>query len=310
VYVYRVVEQDLYFEWSQPADNPSDSMSFAYDKECSYKIKNLDTRYQYVFYYKAIEYQGSDESTVHKGKTINATEPHITDEVIIPQEWDEYYCGAATPDQAMRVGGQVGQDIKLQPVVLGKQLGICLYGGASTDAGIRLSWMSVKGATGYIIYRREGQIWQPLAKTAASAYQYVDEGVAKGVWLNYAIQAVSDKRMGVLAIGGGAQVMSFDTPRLISAVAEPGQITVSWNPVAGANSYQVFRKSSDEQWKYLGTTGLASYTDKGVKKDSTYCYTVTPENIEWHTLYPDEAPPPAPTEPGQCDETGISCTAE
>ena len=50
-------------------------------------------------------------------------------------------------------------------------------------------------------------------------------------------------------------------------------IKVSWNKVNGATGYEVYRYTGSK-WTKIATTKATSYTDKKVKKGTTYKYKI------------------------------------
>jgi Big-like domain-containing protein len=70
-------------------------------------------------------------------------------------------------------------------------------------------------------------------------------------------------------------VTALAAPTGFTATANPGQIALAWNSVAGATSYQVSRSTvSGGPYAALATTKATHYTDGGLPGDSTYYYVV------------------------------------
>lgn len=67
---------------------------------------------------------------------------------------------------------------------------------------------------------------------------------------------------------------TLETPHISSAKAAAAGVSLSWNPVAGAAQYGVYRKQSGGSWARLCFTTASSYTDKTAKSGQTYYYTV------------------------------------
>lgn len=69
------------------------------------------------------------------------------------------------------------------------------------------------------------------------------------------------------------------TPTNVTAMASaPNEVTVNWSPVAGADSYRVFRATGGcpgSGYVQIGETAGASYVDSTVSGNSTYSYRVT-----------------------------------
>lgn len=82
---------------------------------------------------------------------------------------------------------------------------------------------------------------------------------------NIAIK-VQSKKIGNL---GKSKISSVSTSK--------GKLTLKWKKVKGAESYTVYRSTSkDGTYKKIGTTKNMKYTDKKVKKGTTYYYKVLP----------------------------------
>jgi len=69
-------------------------------------------------------------------------------------------------------------------------------------------------------------------------------------------------------------------PSNVSAIAQsPSSITISWNTVLAADSYEIFRSTStNETYISVGTSTSTSYTDTGLESGKEYFYKVTAVN--------------------------------
>lgn len=69
----------------------------------------------------------------------------------------------------------------------------------------------------------------------------------------------------------------------LSPVAEqcPGSVKITWNAIAGAGSYRIFKKTGDDM-AVVATVSGTSYTFTGLRPDSTYWVTAAPV-INGHT---------------------------
>ena len=63
-------------------------------------------------------------------------------------------------------------------------------------------------------------------------------------------------------------------PVLKSISAANGGIRFLWDPVPGAASYRVYRKTDGGSWSRIGETTAASYTDRTAETETGYTYTV------------------------------------
>lgn len=81
---------------------------------------------------------------------------------------------------------------------------------------------------------------------------------------------------------------SYDLPSPdgLNAAANKGQVKVSWQDVARADGYAIFRKAPGVAWTQISVTGETSYTDTTCKAGTEYTYIVVPYiTNEGQTLY-------------------------
>ncbi len=183
---------------------------------------------------------------------------------------------------------------------------------ATASAGkVTLSWAGVSGASSYDIYRGSvsgGESATPL-QTGVTGTSFVDSAVTAGSSYFYEVTAVN---------GGGqsgdspeaAAVVPIAVPTApasLSATASVGQVALSWAPVQGASSYDVYRGtvSGGESVTPI-RTGITStsFTDSAVTAGSSYFYEVTAVNSSGQSSDSPEAaavvpsaPPPSITVP-------------
>ncbi len=66
-----------------------------------------------------------------------------------------------------------------------------------------------------------------------------------------------------------------DAPRMISLTNETNGVTIRWSPVAGADTYRIYRRGAGSTyWTYLGTTTERSFLDKTATNNNYWRYTV------------------------------------
>lgn len=143
---------------------------------------------------------------------------------------------------------------------------------ANVSNGIKLSWNTVPGATGYYVFRKEGAYWR--YKATVSTTSYTDTNTKYGYNYLYRIQAYNS-----IAVSGfdlnGISVKRLATPKLNKIYNTTNGLTISWNTVAGANGYYIYRKSGTGTWKYIGKAGITNtYTDVTAASGCKYTYTV------------------------------------
>ena len=161
-----------------------------------------------------------------------------------------------------------------------------IYDPTASNAGPKISWKSVKGATGYAVYRKpEGGEWKMIDTTETTSYVDRSE-LTPGKTYRYTVRAFRETLEEALANkydtkywttfdSTGAKVLYQEVPELTKATTASGGVKVQWEKSSGADGYAVYRRSGDGDWKMIGTTSSTSYTDKdGLKGSSSYEYTV------------------------------------
>ena len=137
------------------------------------------------------------------------------------------------------------------------------------DRSVRLSWTPVTGASGYDVLRDGAVVASP------SAANVVDSGLVNGTSYAYAVVARN--------VAGSSAASSVVTatpvapipavPDGLAAAAGNARVTLTWNAVAGATSYSVYRNGTR-----VAVTASATYTDTAVANETTYAYSITASN--------------------------------
>jgi Fibronectin type III domain/PKD domain len=109
-------------------------------------------------------------------------------------------------------------------------------------------------------------------------------------------------------------------PANLAATPHNARVTVSWNPVSGANSYNLYWATTSGVSKATGTrvSGATSpYNHTGLTNGTTYFYVVTAVNANGESRESAQAsataansPPAANTGPDQSASTGLSVTLD
>ncbi len=145
---------------------------------------------------------------------------------------------------------------------------------------IKLQWSAVKGAKGYIVYRKANvsSNWTRLGTTTGTSY--TDKNVKTGTVYYYTLKAYNGNSNSAYNKTGWVGVI-LKTPTVKIANASNG-IKVSWSKISGAKSYIIYSSQYNQNtgkwtnWKNCGTidsTNL-SWVDKTVKSSTNYRYTV------------------------------------
>ena len=160
---------------------------------------------------------------------------------------------------------------------VGTPTGVYATDGTSST-GVTVSWQAVVGADGYTVYRgtaNDPAAAQLLTTTATTSFEdtTAEPGTLYFYWVE-ATNAVSASEKSA----GETGFRSLGAPTGVTATTQSGAaaVTVSWQPVAGAVSYRVFRgtRSGEAYAVEIDSTTETSYADESVAAGRTYYYSV------------------------------------
>lgn len=162
-----------------------------------------------------------------------------------------------------------------------------LTGEKASAEGAQISWKAVSGASGYAVYRKSSTTgWSMIDTTTETSYIDTNESLLDGASYSYTVRAYSgdvnvakqnkyDSTYWSHFDNTGIKTMRLDVPKLNSATVDGSSTSISWNKVAGASGYAVYRKPADGGWGMIGTTTSTTYVDNSFAgADSSYSYTV------------------------------------
>ena len=163
---------------------------------------------------------------------------------------------------------------------------------SQTSEYVQLSWNKVSGAVGYyaLWYDSQEEKWYVLEETTSTSYK--DYNVTAGSTYIYGVTALdASGNNGEIAYdqitfngsssggGGGGSTSKPNTPTGVKATAGSSSISVTWNSVSGATSYNIYRSTSASgSYSYQTSVYSTSYTDYNVNAGTTYYYKVSAEN--------------------------------
>ena len=149
-------------------------------------------------------------------------------------------------------------------------------------SGNFLKWKSVKYADYYRVYRKQsGADYEKIADV--TTLQYTDKTAVRGEEYTYTVRAF-DEACYSKRNKNGVDLIYLAPPQFLNTpeTLEDNKVKISWETVAGAEKYRIYRKTEDEK-KYtrIATVGedVFTYIDKSSKKDGeTYIYAVKAVN--------------------------------
>jgi predicted phage tail protein len=153
-------------------------------------------------------------------------------------------------------------------------------------SSIRVSWNPVPGAASYEIYYQIGSTSASMnyAGTSSSA-SYTHTGLSPETTYYYYIKAVNNAGASAYSSYASGTTQQPSTPPsaptgVTATVLSSTSIRVSWNPVPGAASYEIYyyRGSSYSSMTYAGTTSSTVYEHTGLSPGYNYSYYVRAVN--------------------------------
>jgi fibronectin type 3 domain-containing protein len=169
---------------------------------------------------------------------------------------------------------------------------------STSTSQITLSWTPVDGASYYNVYRTTDSTWQnfSLISSSVSNTVYSDYSLSSGTTYYYKVGAKrsnsSTDLVGELSEAVSATTRSASdnsgnlaapAPENVTATAHGKVITLEWNAVAGASSYQIYGSfTSGGTFVYIGSisgtafnvTSMAEYGPIPLEPNTTYYFKV------------------------------------
>ena len=139
----------------------------------------------------------------------------------------------------------------------------------------KLTWKAVKGADKYWIYRStDGKNFKYYNETDEAGYTNYSTNI--GTTYYYKVRAVK-------TIDGNDHKSDFSAVRSIqcrpaavnlSISRSYGKPKLTWDAVADADKYWIYRSTDGKNFKYYDTTTKTSYINSGAAFNTIYCYKV------------------------------------
>lgn len=151
-------------------------------------------------------------------------------------------------------------------------------------ANVKVTWGSVKGATGYNIYRQApGESSLKCIAKNVKTTAYYDTTVKSNTSYTYAVRAVNGSAYSKYVT---AKIIAMDRPAMTDVVLTDDGAMLSWNSVEGADTYYVYRKAVGGSWQVIGSYSLNTFVDTSEEAKTTpFYYTVAAEKDGYRSAY-------------------------
>lgn len=143
----------------------------------------------------------------------------------------------------------------------------------NTSQGVKLSWNKRRCVSSYRVFVKEGNTWKGIGSSASGSF--VHKQAKSGTTYTYTLRALKadGKTFCSRYNQTGRSKKYVAQPKITSLTNDGNGVKITWNKVAGAESYRVFVKNGSS-WKGAGNTSSNTFTHKGLKSGTNYTYTV------------------------------------
>lgn len=141
--------------------------------------------------------------------------------------------------------------------------------------GVKVQWNKVNGAEMYrVMYHTGDGVWATAGYTAAN--EYVCKKVESGKQYFFAVRCMNADKSAYTSNYDktGVSTVYVAQPKISKLRNVQEGIEISWGAVEGAERYRVMVLSKDGTWITAGYTNGTTLTDKNVKAQNLYTYTV------------------------------------
>ncbi len=141
-------------------------------------------------------------------------------------------------------------------------------------ASITVSWAQISGVEGYYIYRKPttSSAWLKVGTVAKDILSYEDKSVDSGVQYVYAVTPIISNSESTKIESD--PIYFIGAPQDVAASNEENGISLKWNAVGGAVTYNIYRREDNGTLLLIDVCDSNSYLDLGVSYDKTYTYCV------------------------------------
>ena len=193
----------------------------------------------------------------------------------------EFYCDEydSISDKANRI--ENGSNANISNFTISSLSIPSMVSVSNTTGGLKITWINIKGATGYTVYRSvDGKTWDEVETVdgfdplkSGDELSVVDKNVKNNVKYRYRVRSFNDSgkcKQDASKYMTGRYLMS---PATIKLKKSSTSITVSWTKVEGASSYRVYRRIVNADGSYGSWSTLKSGIKELSYKDSSISLT-------------------------------------
>ena len=144
----------------------------------------------------------------------------------------------------------------------------------NTSKGVSVTWNKIAGVYGYRLYQKTSNGWKRIKDTTATSF--TDSAVSANQTKIYTIRCIDKNGKTVSGFNskGWSKKYTATTPKITKLTNTSKGVSVTWNKIAGAYGYRLYRKYAGGSWTKVKDTTSTSFTDSGAKKGKKVTYTV------------------------------------
>jgi titin len=190
--------------------------------------------------------------------------------------------------------GEGPRSLEASASIGGSALGAPTLTGTIAEAGVKLTWTAVTGATSFDVYRANafggGNVLYAANLTGTA---YTDSAAATGTTYSYTVRAIGIPGEGPASNSFQATpgITNLPAPTDLVAIGSTGSVQLNWSQMPGATDYYVYRSTASgaETQPLLNDTGNRdSFTDSSAIAGTTYYYKVTALYLEGESAMSSE----------------------
>lgn len=147
---------------------------------------------------------------------------------------------------------------------------------------LKLSWKASEGAEGYCVYRKDDadtNTFVQIADVDGETLIYADKGLAIGTTYTYVVVPYREedgvRYWGKYNFAGVSATALIAAPKNLTMTETANGMMLTWDPVPGADGYQVSRRVYERSWLNQGEPGPeTTYLDTDMLDGLPYQYCV------------------------------------